>query len=148
MTRVILPRRRFLFGAAAAVAAASLAPAIVRAANLMPISTRNPVLWGDGVHDDTSALQAMIRDAARKGVPCNLPPGNFFLKSTLVLNGHAVAWNSAAVTADHADTILACDCHTTEIWLTNLHIERAGPPSSAGISINWRAYPYVDTPLL
>lgn len=51
-------RRRFLFGAAALLAA----PAIARASSLMPVSdwSRLPLYWGDGVHDDTPYIQAAL----------------------------------------------------------------------------------------
>jgi len=55
-------RRGFL----GAMLAACAAPAIVKASSLMPIYVPKIIappyltLWGDGVHDDTLALQAMI----------------------------------------------------------------------------------------
>ena len=54
-------RRGFL----GAMLAASMAPAIVRASSLMPIFVPKIivpkfVLWGDGIRDDTLALQALI----------------------------------------------------------------------------------------
>ena len=54
MTLLVPSRRKFLLGAGAVVASA----AIVKAANLMPLGMLTvPKLWGDGVHDDTAALQ-------------------------------------------------------------------------------------------
>ena len=53
-------RRGFL----AAILATAAAPAIVRPASLMPIyvppAPRLLTLWGDGVHDDAPALQALF----------------------------------------------------------------------------------------
>ena len=49
-------RRGFL----GAMLAAAASPAIVRASSLMPIYTPPLVLWGDGIHDDTAALQALM----------------------------------------------------------------------------------------
>jgi hypothetical protein len=52
-------RRGFL----GAMLAAAAAPAIIRPASLMPIYIPKPrilTLWGDGIHDDTAALQALI----------------------------------------------------------------------------------------
>lgn len=51
-------RRSFLRGLIAA-------PAIVAASSLMPVSARlladwPPKLWGDGIHDDTAALQWLM----------------------------------------------------------------------------------------
>ncbi len=52
-----ISRRGFL----GALLAASVAPAIVRADNLMKLAVpRRLVLWGDGEHDDTDAAQALI----------------------------------------------------------------------------------------
>ena len=49
-----MQRRSFL----GALIAAAAAPAIVRADSLMPLYVpRPPKLWGDGIHDDTAALQ-------------------------------------------------------------------------------------------
>ena len=57
-------RRRFLFGAAAL----ALAPALVRAESIMPISVpRLPKLYGDGIHDDTYALERHIRSVHERG---------------------------------------------------------------------------------
>lgn len=58
-------RRGFLFGATAALLAA---PAIARASSLMPCSVP-PVFWGDGIHDDSAALQWEIDRAERAGQP-------------------------------------------------------------------------------
>lgn len=63
MSNMINNRRRFLFGAAALLAA----PAIARASSLMPVSMLNPILWGDGVHDDAPALQRIIDRGIRNG---------------------------------------------------------------------------------
>lgn len=49
--------RRKLLGA---MLAAFAAPAIVRAESLMALPPQRLVLWGDGVHDDTKALQALL----------------------------------------------------------------------------------------
>lgn len=53
-----LSRRGFFGGLTAALVAA---PAVVHAGNLMKVYTPRPLtLWGDGVHDDTAALQDFI----------------------------------------------------------------------------------------
>jgi hypothetical protein len=54
-----LSRRGFL----GAMLAAAAAPAFVKASSLMPIYVPKQevlTLWGDGVHDDSAALQALI----------------------------------------------------------------------------------------
>lgn len=82
---MISSRRGFLFGAAAV----ALAPAIVRASNLMPISVlKPPRLWGDGIHDDTEALQHLIdkefdQAAANGGGLVAMPAGVFRITDTL-----------------------------------------------------------------
>lgn len=45
------------------ILALGLAPAIVRASSLMPVIARIPdslILYGDGIHDDTKAMQAFL----------------------------------------------------------------------------------------
>lgn len=53
-----LQRRSFL----GAMLAAAAAPAIIRASSLMPVSVRRDwfTLYGDGVTDDTAAIQALL----------------------------------------------------------------------------------------
>lgn len=50
----LLDRRALLTG----ISALLCAPAIVRASSLMPIRSLVPILWLDGIHDDTEALAA------------------------------------------------------------------------------------------
>lgn len=49
-------RRSLLIGLGSAL----LAPAIVRASSLMPLREYVPILWGDGIHDDSDGLQACL----------------------------------------------------------------------------------------
>lgn len=71
---------RGLFAAPAIVAASSLMP--VKAALLLP-----PKLWGDGVHDDTAAFQAMLDAAQKSGKPLFLRGGQSYrITSTLHVN--------------------------------------------------------------
>ena len=93
-----LSRRGFL-GAMLAVAAA---PAIVKASSLMPIYVPKPAiltLWGDGVHDDTLALQALIdgKDVVRHDGATfmrhpdgsiYLASGTFAISSAIVFSGN------------------------------------------------------------
>lgn len=59
------------------------APAIVAAANIMPVKAfldLKPRLWGDGIHDDGPAIRAMIAEIERKGGgQVHLPPGQFWI---------------------------------------------------------------------
>lgn len=66
------------------------APAIVPAASLMPINSRllfasPPKLWGDGVHDDTAALQWRVDDCKRRGEHFMLIDGTYRLDGTLTV---------------------------------------------------------------
>lgn len=74
---IIPSRRRFLFGAGAAALLA--APALVHASSLMKLSVpRVPKLWGDGIHDDSAALQYLIDQQAPTGL-VRFPPGDYRL---------------------------------------------------------------------
>jgi hypothetical protein len=56
-----MERRSFLASLAAALGALALPPlARVAEAPVIEKSSRVPTLWGDGVHDDTVALQALL----------------------------------------------------------------------------------------
>lgn len=74
--RVNLQRRNFLGGLGALL----VAPSVVRAASLMPVSNQalGVMLWGDGIHDDTAAIQRMI-NLAKPGAVVQIPAGNFRL---------------------------------------------------------------------
>lgn len=53
-----------------------------------PSATVAPRIWGDGMHDDTAAIQYAIDEAARRGVPFVLPYGSYRLASApVVLRG-------------------------------------------------------------
>ncbi len=51
----------------------------------MPVSSRilSPKLWGDGVHDDTYALQWLIDKQAAAGPTVHIPPGAYRILKTL-----------------------------------------------------------------
>jgi len=53
---IMMNRRSFLTACLATLSA----PAIVRASSLMPLSVRLPILWGDGLHDDTEAFHRLL----------------------------------------------------------------------------------------
>lgn len=48
---------------------------------LMPVKAWAPTLWGDGIHDDTEALQAAI-----DGLPVNLAPGVWLERTSGTIN--------------------------------------------------------------
>lgn len=67
------------------------APAVVAASSLMPISVRAlastpPHLWGDGIHDDTAALNWLVRQAAAEGRPFVLSNGVYRLSGPIVID--------------------------------------------------------------
>jgi hypothetical protein len=110
-------RRGFL----GAMLAAAAAPAIVRAASLMPIwvppapkiltlaeahamDVERMILWGDGIHDDTEALQAIInghpvcygKEIITSGPHITLPPAVFSITAPLVFAaGRDLSFDSA-----------------------------------------------------
>lgn len=69
-------RRSLLAG----ILAAGFAPAVVGSGILMPVQ-RRVILWGDGIHDDTEALQQLLA----KGGTIHLPAGTFRTTRTLLL---------------------------------------------------------------
>jgi hypothetical protein len=77
------------------------APAVVRASSLMPIYAPPLVLYGDGVHDDTEALQAYLDGKpvrfTSKYVAHGDPPalGSYLMNGEIVTlkDQLAVPWN-------------------------------------------------------
>lgn len=68
----MMQRRSFL----GAVLAGLVAPAIARTDSLMKLAPlRGMVLWGDGVHDDTKSIQALVG-----GLPVFRPDGTRVLQ--------------------------------------------------------------------
>ena len=73
-----LARRGFLAGSGGLL----MAPAIVKAEALMRIAP--PLYWGDGLHDDTAALQAMLDRAGQAGrATFTMPPGRIYVEGAL-----------------------------------------------------------------
>lgn len=79
-------RRSFVAGLAALIAA----PAVVKAADLMQLP-RRPVLWGDGLHDDTAALQWVLDNAPDGRV--RIPPGTYKTTAGLVVRKNVLMLN-------------------------------------------------------
>ncbi len=89
----MMQRRSFL----GAMLAGLVAPAIVRTDSLMrPAPLRGMVLWGDGIHDDTVALNDFVRgrpvlrpDGSRllqqPGGRLYVPAGTYAISSSLVV---------------------------------------------------------------
>lgn len=106
--------RRGFLGAMLALAAA---PAIVRADSLMRIvPTEQLILWGDGIRDDTVALQALI-----DGKPVRRRDGSTFSRSpdgAIFLGGGLFAISSPIVLTGSGHVV------------TNCHFEARNNPSS------------------
>lgn len=153
-----LSRRSFLKLASGLVVAAVAAPAYIAADRLdfgvpKAIATaptlreiRESVmrLWGDGIHDDTAALQALI-DA---GGFVQLPPGRFRTTGPLVLGGDR-QWGGVSGSGHGATKIvfegdsafrLTPDAQNWRI--DNFWLEHGDPTRTAKIMINlppdWR----------
>lgn len=98
-----MDRRGFLRGLFAA-------PAIVAASSLMPVSAKllldlPPKLWGDGIHDDTAALQALL-DGVRPGGSVNLN-GIYRVTRTLKMKpGTSLVGGNSTILANHGDYAL------------------------------------------
>lgn len=91
-------QRRTFLGALAGLIAA---PAVVKAAGIMPVSVeRIPRLWGDGIHDDTEALQWLIDDAARRARPIVMPNGIYTVNGGLVIPSRLprLSWSHSVLT--------------------------------------------------
>lgn len=112
MTSLVLQRRKFIAGLGALFAA----PAIVRASSLMAVRATLPYLWGDGIHDDTRALQVRL-DSASQSSPCYIIGGHYCVTDTLTVRGNStfmgctieVAHSEAILLAVHGDANYAMD---------------------------------------
>jgi hypothetical protein len=71
------------------------APAIVRASSIMQVKPLGPFIWGDGIHDDSDGINAMLNGkphivinaeaAFRKGDLVTFGPGNFLLGRPMIV---------------------------------------------------------------
>lgn|SRR3990167_8894628 len=90
-----MTRRGFL----GAMLAACAAPAIIRADNIMRVFVppeRGIILWGDGLRDDTGALEAFFEGrkvVSPVGVPFNgvLMNGNYLISRTISPKGEVIS---------------------------------------------------------
>ena len=106
-------RRRFL----QLLAGAALTPVLTSVASALPSV---PVLYGDGVHDDTDALAALLRGDVVEfaagltadgcgwiGDVCRLPSGRFKVNRTIVLSdemaGKHINFQGATIDASNND---------------------------------------------
>lgn len=88
-----MQRRSFL----SAILAAGAAPMIVKAGVLMPVRVeRSLILWGDGIHDDTAAMQAWM-DGGRVLRPDGAVAGNLIAASTFLMSETLVLADGAHI---------------------------------------------------
>lgn len=144
-------RRGFL----AAILAGAVAPAIVKAGSIMQIKAAPSLyLWGDGVHDDTEAMQALFDGLSvrtpsgilvGKGV-ISLPPGEFLISNTIEIsaaNPHINGGGHSKIRAKNARTgsILnvsyeqAALRHDEGFRFENLHLEDSGSASACALQL-------------
>lgn len=131
----MLTRRGFLRG----VLAAGAAPAIVKASRLMPIYVPRPqllTLWGDGAHDDTAALQALIngQPVLFNGQPYGastggvlVPGGVFQVSAPVVFSGQNTVWDGVGskIVTTHGGPAMEVAKATTGT-IRNFWFEREG----------------------
>lgn len=128
-----LTRRGFFFGAGAMALAASV-----------PINfIQRPMLWGDGVHDDTEALNAFFRGEkieTRAGVITDqelLAKGIFRVTAPLALGAIPITWAHSIIKVDHGG--LGVDCYSPngdgQIFMTDLHFQRTPAYSGQGVGM-------------
>lgn len=126
-----LSRRGFL----GAMLAAAAAPAIVKSDSLMRIVVPKPLLltlWGDGLHDDAQAIQALINGKSvmfegrefgpHPGGSVHLPIRTFALWSSLVIgDGSMLHGNGAWLEATHKGPIIEVKPNSKNVVLSDLH---------------------------
>lgn len=116
------------------VAGAALAPVAAQAASILPDV---PILWGDGVHDDAPALNALIRGEVIEfaqpemahgvgwfGDYLNLPDGVFYLEDTIRFDqgaGKVVRANNWTVYSGHDGPLIDpisghATMYTLSVW--------------------------------
>ena len=134
-----LSRRGFL----GAVLAAAAAPAIVKSENLMRIVVPRPALltlWGDGVHDDAQALQALIGGQSvafqgrafgpRPDGSIYLPAGTFAMGAAAVIgSGTRLMGNGAQLKALHKGPMLELPKGAQNIHIADIHFIGLGEPA-------------------
>lgn len=136
-------RRGFL----GAMLAAATAPAFVKAGALMPIyvpqAPKVLTLWGDGIHDDTAALQAAIMGGSvvyADGRPIErgfVRGGTYRTSATLVYDGRVVGGiDSASVHSSASPVVLVKPDGRGS--LTNCFVHGNNRPDSIGLQV-WRS---------
>ncbi|MDE2342113.1 MAG: hypothetical protein KGL63_01755 [Betaproteobacteria bacterium] len=128
------------------VAGAALVPVAARVAKTLP----TPILYGDGVHNDTIALQTLVdggvvefadarmaQNAGWFGNVLRLPAGTFKIDTTLMFGRDDQKWIGRTVDGKGSKIIAgapmqyvlsvqdATDCTFTNLWIETQGCERA-----------------------
>lgn len=120
--------------------AAAAAPAFVQASSLMPIyvpKTTMLTLWGDGLHDDSAALQAIFegKDVVRRdgSILNRRPDGSFYLAKGTYAIGSPLVWT------DQMNGSTIEDCHFVGLKKLDSFIEvkPRGPYRNAAHGRYW-----------
>lgn len=134
-----LSRRGFLV----AMLAAAAAPAIVKSDSLMRIVVPRPLLltlWGDGVHDDAQAIQALVSGQSvvfggrefgpRPDGSIYLPSGTFAVGAAAVIgSGAKLFGNGTTLKALHKGPMLELKPGAKNIEIRDFHFIGLGEPA-------------------
>ena len=122
--------------------AAAMAPAIVRSGSLMKVVVPKVIipsyltLWGDGVHDDTQALQHLLAGGlvmsaggvllgGNTGV-VRIPSGNFNISDTLRFKRSNVELLNSTVTCTKpVDYMISFDAGVSDCRISGVHFQGA-----------------------
>jgi hypothetical protein len=117
----MIQRRGFLAGLGALLAA----PAVIRTPGLLMPVKRQLILWGDGIHDDTAALQAMVD--RRISI---IPEGIYRITSTIEI-GAPILIHGCSFLGECAGPILSFNHGARESTISYTHFTVVHPDASA-----------------
>jgi hypothetical protein len=134
-----LSRRGFL----GAILAAAAAPAIVKSGNLMRIVAPRPMLltlWGDGVHDDAQAMQALVNGQSvmfggrefgpRADGSIFFPSGTFAMGATAIIgSGSKLFGNDTTLKALSTAPVLELKKGTMNVQISDMRFVSLGHPA-------------------
>lgn len=94
--------------------------------------------YGDGIHDDTKALNAALSAVANSGGTVFLPPGQYLTSATLVLSGTGVtlygASNTKTTIIGNGTDIVEASCQQCKI--SDVSISSLSPTCGAAVAAN------------
>lgn len=146
-----MQRRGFL----GAMLAAAVAPAAVRAGVLMPVkkvwvpsqeiaAPTGPIIWGDGIHDDTAALQAFVDGRPvmhpdGRAAGGSLFGGTYRLTQTIFVADRLAfrRIDSSRIVIDHAGSGIRIDSIADNKSITNCLFDRAAQADYPGFAVGW-----------